>query len=598
MKSTFFDDLSRSSSPYLRGHAPSRVKWNTWSLKPLQEAASSGKPLFISIGFASSYMCTKMNKECFLDEEVAKKLNENFVCIKIDKDESSLIHHYLLNFAKILIPHDLTWPVNLFLTPDLKPFFGVSYLPKSSTHDEGGMLEILEEVIMLYKEDMSTVEAQGNKMISFYNTDIVPAMPVSQEPMKHEELAARLFAIVDPLHAGIKSVCKLPLSYQTHFLLQYGQQHQDLRAFFFIGETFKKMRLSNISDKLYGGYFSFTHDEAWEKPYFEKSLTINTMIGDALLTFAKKASDEESLKEAEKVVNFILANLKIKDEGFGLTEYSLEEERLGDSYKLSTEYIHELLEGEDLDIFLSYFTIAFAGTSGGANILSCKNSIAQWAEEAGEDEESILLSLNRSLDKLRKGMKNEKPATLDTRQFLGANAQTALLLYKAGKLLNNESYLIYCYDLLEFLHKNFQTKEYFYQYYDEKKAHNAAELEDLVAYLHTLLILFNKTEKGEYKERADQVIRIIDNHFYQGKNGLFFSKSTPLSLEVPIFFEDLIAPSAQAIHAHNLLLISRIYDNQSYFDQGSKLIECLKERAYDNPWSYTYLLYVELLHNN
>ena len=312
MGSTFFDDLSGASSPYLREHAPSLVKWHTWSLEPLQEAASANKPLFISIGFASSYMCKRMNKECFLDTEVARKLNEDFICIKIDKDESSLIHHYLINFAKILIPQNLTWPVNLFLTPDLKPFFGVSYLPKTSTQEEGGLLEILAEVTTLYKEDLATVQAQGEKMLHFYASEVLPLATDLAASYDPAGAAEGIFAMADPLHGGVKSLYKFPLAHQAPFLLHYGIKHEDGRAFFLMKEAFEKMFISNISDKLFGGYFSFTHDEEWEKPYFEKTLITNTHVAKALLDFGLQTRDEACLEKLEKSAYFYVRRTAYK----------------------------------------------------------------------------------------------------------------------------------------------------------------------------------------------------------------------------------------------------------------------------------------------
>ncbi|PCI76280.1 hypothetical protein COB21_04625 [Candidatus Aerophobetes bacterium] len=594
----YFDDLSSSNSPYLNEHINALVPWHTWSRKAINLAIKHSKPLFVSMGFASSYMCMKMNKECFLDPEIAKILRDNFVCIKVDKDENHLIHHYLLNMAQMLIPHDLTWPINLFLTPELMPFFGVSYLPKNSVGEQGGMLDVLKEVAILYQEDRDTVTAQGRKMVNFYSTEVVPPKPQALAPIDHADITDKIFSMVDPLLAGIKHSCKFPLSFQSLYLLHYGKKAEDLRSFFFLQQTFEKMRHSNITDNLYGGYFSFTHDEQWSKPYFEKSLIVNTMIAKGLLAAASTTGDKALIKDCENTLAFILSNLKIEGQGFASTQYSLKEDRLGDSYMLSKDFVDKTLAGEDLDIFTSYFSVTHIGNSQGKNLLASTRSISQWASDDGSDPLSTQCSLQKSLETIKNGMQEKNPPSLDTRQFLSNCSHVALLLFEAGQFLKRKDLITQAYDTLEFIDSHLKSKNYFYQYYNGDKAHNLAGLEDLSAYLNTLLSIFQQSNDSLYWKRATGVISAINTHFYQGSNGLYFCKNTPLSIDIPIFFEDLTQPSAQALQAHNALMLYQISSDESYLKQGRNIIASLQKIASENPWSYTYLLYVASLYED
>lgn len=588
---------SSSNSPYLKGASSGVVNWHTWCKEAIELAGKENKPIFISMGFVSSYMCTKMDKECFADKEVAAILNEHFICIKLDKEENPLVHQYLLSIAQILIPQEMTWPINLFLTPHLLPFFGVCYMPKETQGKQGGFLQVLTEVLTLYQEDLPSIEEQGHNMVEFYSSEVIPAKNESAASADHIKIGQTLFPSLDPLFAGIRGPHKFPLSYQMLYLINYGLAFEDVRSFFFIKKTLEAMRTSPLKDSLYGGYFSFAHDEKWEKPYYEKSLVVNAMIGRGLVHFIKQTNCLQAKQDLISIISFIVNYLKVEGGGFASSASSLDEERgLGASFKASRSLIENVLDEEEVEFVTGYFSIPHLSMGQSGSHLVSKMNVEQWALEQGYDPLDTESSIKSGLHKIRENLSSTHPLKIDTRRFLGGCSHVALVLFQAGQLLDKQDCIQSALDTLNFIDEHLVQKGIFFQYVDEQGAHNLAGFEDLTAYLHTLLEIFQTTKDNDLLEKAKAVLRCIDTYFYQGDLGLYFCKTTPLSIEVPLVFEDLTTPSAQAMWAHNLLMLYQIEGDEAYLKQAERIICALLPLAHENPWAYTYLLYVSMLY--
>ena len=266
--------LDKSLSPYLREHADNPVAWREWNDETLREAKEQNKPLLISIGYAACHWCHVMEEESFMDTAVARVMNKNFVCIKVDREERPDIDQIYINASEVL-NGSAGWPLNAFAMPDGKPFYAATYFPKAQWKI------LLEQVANAYREQPENVLKQASAL-----TDAIRKIePLITTSNKLENAAAdyyqKLIHNFDLSNGGLNGSPKFPLPSNLEFLLAYYSVTKDKHALDAVTVTLDKIAMGGIYDHIGGGFARYSTDAKWKVPHFEKMLYDNAQGGGA-----------------------------------------------------------------------------------------------------------------------------------------------------------------------------------------------------------------------------------------------------------------------------------------------------------------------------
>ena len=267
--------LSNAGSPYLREHADNPVDWYEWGPEALEKAKRENKPLIISIGYASCHWCHVMERESFMDTAVARIMNENFVAIKIDREERPDIDQIYLQAAQ-LISGNSGWPLNAFALPDGKPFYAATYFPREQ------WILLLQQVIKAYSRDNENVVRQADaltKGIQSSDLILVPADSIRQfNQVTYQDVLARWLSSFDVEFGGLKGAPKFPMPVVWEFLLQHHYLTGNSKSLEVVTNTLDEMANGGIFDHLGGGFARYSTDAKWQVPHFEKMLYDNGQL--------------------------------------------------------------------------------------------------------------------------------------------------------------------------------------------------------------------------------------------------------------------------------------------------------------------------------
>ncbi|HEX5313590.1 MAG TPA: DUF255 domain-containing protein, partial [Gammaproteobacteria bacterium] len=267
--------LANAKSPYLRGHAGNPVDWQEWTPTTLARARAEDRPLFVSVGYSACHWCHVMAREAFSDAEVARILNENFVSIKIDREERPDLDAVFQTAHQALTGRGGGWPLSIFLEPEkLTPFFAGTYFPLTPRYGMPGFADLLQRILAFYAEQRAVLGEQGERLRAMLaerlGADAAPAAgALSGAPVRIA--TANLAAHFDPVHGGFGGAPKFPQSPQLAFLLARGESGG-------LRRTLETMARGGLNDHVGGGFFRYTVDAAWRVPHFEKMLYDNAQL--------------------------------------------------------------------------------------------------------------------------------------------------------------------------------------------------------------------------------------------------------------------------------------------------------------------------------
>lgn len=305
--------LGKEKSPYLLQHAGNPVHWQAWNEKALQEAKKRDVPIFLSIGYATCHWCHVMEKESFENEDVAKVINDGFVCIKVDREEHPEIDRIYMDFAVSIMGRG-GWPLNVLLTPELKPITAFTYLPRTASHGLVGLIEYLQKFTILWNsKERRELEAHADEIVRIFKSEEVSAKGIlevsSLKPILKEVLNA-----CDSVYGGLRGSPKFPMASLLQLFMVYGTHFQEKAFLDQALLTLDRIAQGGIHDHLGGGFARYSVDEKWLVPHFEKMLYENAFLLKTY-TDAYKITKNEEYKEAALGIITYIVNEMTSDEG-------------------------------------------------------------------------------------------------------------------------------------------------------------------------------------------------------------------------------------------------------------------------------------------
>ncbi len=585
--------LINEKSSYLLQHAYNPVDWYPWCDEAFEKAKKEDKPIFLSIGYSTCHWCHVMEKESFEDETVAKILNEYFVSIKVDREERPDIDSTYM-FVCQAISGRGGWPLTIIMTPDKKPFFVSTYIPKLSNpvYGQVGLIDILSEVARLWKEEKEKIILGSNELVNELRKLIL-------QKRQKGYITEDIFDITfdgfirnfDEEFGGFGSSPKFPTPHNIMFLLRYFKKSKKDKALRMIEKTLDSILLGGIRDHIGGGFHRYSTDRKWVLPHFEKMLYDQATISISLIETYQVTRDKKYIEACEDTLSYVVRNLKNEEGGFFSAEDADSEGEEGKFYTWSYDEIKEILDENEFDIFNKYFYITPEGNyldesrrvKTGKNVLFLKKFFE-------DQDKSHLKKIREKLFNYRE--KRVHPIK-DDKILTNWNSLMIVAFSKAFSVTQREEYLEIAKKTTKFLLDNLlDSNGVLYHSYNKGDPKIKGYLEDYAFLIWALIELYENTFDEEYIEKSlDLADRMIEL-FWDDVEGGFFNTD---SYNNDVIFRmkeiyDGATPSGNSVALLDLIKIYNFTKNQKYKDIIEKLISYASQEVNNFPYQYTFFL--------
>jgi len=540
--------LANELSPYLLQHAENPVDWYPWGEEALNRAKSENKPIFLSIGYSACHWCHVMAYESFEDEEIAQLLNESFIPIKVDREERPDLDQLYMQAAQAFAGHG-GWPLSVFLTPDLQPFFAGTYWPPRTRGQMLGFDEVLRRIDEAWRERRDQVHQVANSVET-----LLKSLQQEQRPAEGsletlaEQATETLRQAYDPDWGGFGHAPKFPHSLELRYLLRRAYQKADPQLLRIVKHSLSAMAAGGIYDHLGGGFHRYSVDHSWTVPHFEKMLYDNALLALANLD-AWKATGEECFRQtAEDTLVYMLRDLRLAEGTFASSEDADSEGEEGRFYLWLPEEITEILGPELARLFMLAYTSP-RGWLEGKMILHRTCTRTEGAAKAQMDPDDWERAINEARRKLFEKRNQRVRPGRDDKVIVAWNALAISALARAGAAFGNSAYLQAAVETAEFIFGRLWTGRSLHRCWREGRAFGPGFLDDYAGLAWACINLFETTQEGRWLDRAVALAEIILERFSDSRDGGFYYSAddaeTPIAR--PKEFFDGSTPSSHSM---------------------------------------------------
>ncbi|MCH9657844.1 thioredoxin domain-containing protein [archaeon] len=584
------NSLVNESSPYLLQHADNPVDWYGWNDAALKKARDENKPIFLSIGYSACHWCHVMAHESFENEDVAEFMNENFVNIKVDREERPDIDDIYQKVCQIATGQG-GWPLSIFLTPDQKPFYVGTYFPVLDSHGRPGFGSICRQLSQAWKEKPKDIEKSAEKFLGALNKSETVSVPSKLERSVLDEAAMNLFQLGDPTHGGFGSAPKFPNAANISFLFRYAKLSGLGKFNEFALKTLKKMAKGGIFDQIGGGFCRYSTDAKWLVPHFEKMLYDNALIPVNYAEAYQITQDPFYLDIMQKTLDFVLREMTLPDGGF-YSAYDADSEGVeGKFYVWTKNEIREVL-GDDADLFCLYYDVTDGGNWEGNNILCNNLNASTVAFNFGISESDVHKILKTCSEKLLKVRSNRIPPGLDDKVLVSWNSLMITAFAKGYRVTNDARYLDAAKNCVSFIEENLFVDGKLLRTYKNGTAKIDGYLEDYSYFINALLDVFEIEPDPKYLALSLSLGHHLVDHFWDSENNSFFMTSDEHEKLIirPKSNYDLSLPSGNSVSSFVMLRLYHLSQEQVFLEITTKIMESQAQIAAENPFGFGYLL--------
>jgi hypothetical protein len=523
--------LAGESSPYLLQHAHNPVDWHPWGPEALEKAKREDKPIFLSVGYSTCYWCHVMERQCFEDEAIAAEMNRLFVNIKVDREERPDVDQLYMTAVQLITRHG-GWPMSVWLTPDLRPFYGGTYFPPANFV---GYLRALEDAYRNRRDEVHKSADQIVAIIQGLARPGAPDQPLTVDLPLIARLVQRSTLDYDSRHGGFGGAPKFPRETLLELLLVHldfpKPQPFDATLRSQFNHTLDAMADGGIRDQLGGAFHRYATDARWLVPHFEIMLYDNAMLGWAYAESYRQTRQERHAQVAREVFDFILREMTAPSGAF-YTAFDAEvDAQEGLSYLWTAAEIESLLGPDDAKLFDHVYGVDrgpnFADPHHGTgtpdkNILYLPQSFEDAAKELGHSPQQLRDRLAPMRQKLYEARRNRKQPLLDTKVITSWNALMIRALAHGGKVLGERRYVDAAARAAEFLLSRHQREGVLYRTSRESEPKYRGFLDDYAFLAQALLALHAATGEAHWKQQAAAVALSMVQKFVDDEAGGFF----------------------------------------------------------------------------
>ena len=589
----FTNKLIEETSPYLLQHAHNPVNWFPWGDEALNLARKENKPILVSIGYSACHWCHVMEKESFENEETAGIMNDHFINIKIDREERPDLDHIYMDAVQAMTGSG-GWPLNVFLTPDTKPFYGGTYFPPRRAFNRPSWQEVLYGVKEAFTQRRNEIDSQAENLTEHLTQSNSFGISSASEldfftKEKTQEAFDNIMKNADKKWGGFGRAPKFPQSFVIQYLLRFFYVNENKGALEQALLSIDKMIDGGIYDQVGGGFARYSTDTEWLVPHFEKMLYDNALL-ILIITEAFQITGNKRYKEViEETVEFIQRELMNQEGGFYAALDADSEGEEGKFYVWDYQDVRDMLQ-EDADIFCEFFDITAQGNWEGKNIPRRKRIEKDFCNEKN-------ISLEKLKEILQKGKKillekrggRIRPQT-DDKILLGWNALLNTALSKAFAATGNENFRQLAINNMQFLSSKFQKNnatEYFHTWKNEI-AKQPAFLDDYAFLIQSLIQLQEITGNTDYLEKAKVLTEYVIENFSDTATEFFFytnQKQGDILVRKKEVY-DGAQPSGNAVMAHNMHRLALYFDKPEWREKSVRMINSLGHAIVNSPTSF------------
>lgn len=598
--------LIDETSPYLLQHAYNPIDWHAWGIEAFERARQENKPIFLSIGYSTCHWCHVMERESFEDDEVAEVMNKVFVSIKVDREERPDIDHAFMTVCQLMTGGG-GWPLNIVMTPDKKPFFAGTYLPKYSQQGRIGLIDLCSRIEHMWLHDRTHIDDATEKIVAALNltTKQNPTDTLDVEVLKTAFL--QLSHRFDPKYGGFGDAPKFPTPHNILFLLKYWKRSGDERSLEMAKLTLDQMRLGGIFDHVGFGFHRYSTDAQWLTPHFEKMLYDQAMIALAY-TEAYLATGKNSYKKtAEEIFDYVLRDLTSPEGAFYSAEDADSEGKEGKFYIWTLDEIREALPDNEANLVERAFNVFSMGnfkeestqSLTGQNILHLRKPLQKLNDQFGFSDSEIQQTWESARKQLFKIRDKRIHPHKDDKILTDWNGLMIAALSKASRVFKNKDYALAAAKAADFIITSMRDSYgRLLRRYRLGKAGISAHLDDYSFFIWGLLELYETTLEPKYLKIALDLNQDLVEHFWDNEQGGFFftaNDSEELLVRQKEIY-DGATPSGNSIAAMNLIQLSRITGSIELNSLALNLVKAFSTIVKQFPSAYTqFLLFVDFL---
>jgi hypothetical protein len=610
----FTNRLAREKSPYLLQHAHNPVDWFAWNDEAFEKARREDKAIFLSVGYSTCHWCHVMERESFEDEKIGAFLNEYFVSIKVDREERPDVDKIYMTFVQSTTGAG-GWPMNVFLTPDLKPFFGGTYFPPDARYGRPSFLQLLQQIAALWQERKSEIAVSADEIHARLENAMTTAAetnsPLNADVLKN---AAEFFKkMYDAQNGGFGGTPKFPQPSTPQFLLRCAKRFADDEAAKMVLKTCEKMAAGGIHDQLGGGFARYSVDAEWLVPHFEKMLYDNAQLAQLYLDAFLVSGDARHAEVVRDILDYVLHDMTHPGGGFFSAEDADSEGHEGKFYCWTKDKLSKLLSPEEFNVAAKFFGITVEGNFvdhshpqplRGQNVLSVANP------NLAANDLPLLESAKQKMLVTRE--KRIRPH-LDDKILASWNGLMLGAFARASIVLNEEKYRAAAEKNLVFIQAKLwqravgilpaeQTKRQSFQQdagstlfhrWRDGERDNVQLLEAYAFLLSGVIDLYETTLEAKHLDFAVEMAEVMLAKFFDLENGGFWQSaadSKDLILRAKDDY-DGAEPSGNSVATLSLLKLGAITGRKNFTEAAEKTLRLFAGRLQNFPQAVPFMLH-------
>jgi len=574
--------LANETSPYLLQHAENPVDWYPWGEEAFEKARREDKPVLLSIGYSACHWCHVMAHESFENEQIAQLMNENFVNIKVDREERPDLDQIYMNAVQMMTHHG-GWPMTVFLTPDAVPFYGGTYFPPDDRYNMPGFPRVLIGVAETYRDRQDDIRETGTSLVNELKR--LSATGGSDYPIEPELLDAAYAGIIrnyDSINGGFGGAPKFPPAMTLEFLLRTHARTGNRDALEMVSHTCRKMANGGMYDQLGGGFHRYSTDARWLVPHFEKMLYDNALLSRLYLHYFQVSQEPFARDVVQGILDYVLREMTHAEGGFYSTQDADSEGHEGKFFVWSMDEVRTALGEADARIFAEHYNITEAGNFEGKNIPTVTR-----AAEPGS-RASIEQSKRKLFDLREQRIKPDR----DEKVLTAWNGLMMASFAEAGVVLNRPDYTGAARRNAEFVLSNLRRDGALLRTWKDGVAKFNAYLEDYAFLIDGLVTLFETTGESRWLNEALTLSdRMIDEFWDEDGGGFFFTGKSHENLIVRSKdYFDNATPSGNSVAALVLLRLGTLTDKESYRNLAIAVLREVGDQIRRYPSGFGYAL--------
>ena len=581
--------LFLESSPYLLQHAHNPVNWYPWGDEAFETARRLGRPIFLSVGYSTCHWCHVMEEESFEDEEIARYMNDNYIAVKVDREERPDVDAIYLSALQNLMGGG-GWPMTMWLTPDRQPFFAGTYFPPRHRPGVSGLLSLLRSLREAYTTDPNSITNQASRITLGLQQSLTLKPGTGQPQAKAIFRAANFYAMeFDAQDGGVSESPKFPSSLPLRFLLHYQRRTGDEQSLRMATLTLDKMAAGGMYDQIGGGFHRYSTDSRWLVPHFEKMLYDNALLAMAYLEGYQATGRQNYAQVARDILRYVERDMTSPDGAF----YSATDAdsagpggaaEEGRYFTWTPSEIEAVVGAERAKFVNAYFGVTTAGNFHGRSVLSAGRPIEQVAAELNIPIEKARATLEESKGLLYQA-RAKRPSPLRDEKILTAwNGLMISALSQAALTLGDDHYTGRAARAADFALRNLRRDGRLVRTYSNGAAGRAAYLDDYAFFIAGLLDLYEASGELRWLTAALDLDRVVEQHYEDPAGGFYFTSDDSeklLARHKPNF--DGPEPSGNSVAILNLLRLAEFASGERFRARAERSLAAFNGMLTEQP---------------